>query len=105
MESFFKTLKHDEVYLCEYETFADVVARIPYFIEEVYNQKTLHSALGYQSPEDFENQLTYQQPKEGAPPDSPTPTCLVIGVHSKPYPCSRKCLPLVWELRVPSGVM
>ncbi len=64
MESFFKTLKHEEVYLCEYETFADVVARIPYFIEEVYNQKRLHSALGYQSPEDFENQLTYQQPKE-----------------------------------------
>ncbi|MBA7664745.1 hypothetical protein ES703_72808 [subsurface metagenome] len=36
MESFFKTLKY-EVYLCEYETLEDVVARLPYFIEEAYN--------------------------------------------------------------------
>ena len=64
MESFFKTLKHEEVYLCEYKTFADVVARLAYFIEEVYNQKRLHSSLGYQSPEDFQNKLVYERPME-----------------------------------------
>lgn len=35
----------------EYETFSDVLERIPYFIENVYNKNKLHSSLGYQSPE------------------------------------------------------
>ncbi len=66
MESFFKTLKYEEVYLCEYETMGDVMTRLPYFIEEVYNQKRLHSALGYRAPNDFE-ELLLSQENNGAP--------------------------------------
>jgi len=39
----------------EYETYREVVSRVPYFIEQVYNKKRLHSSLGYMPPEEFEN--------------------------------------------------
>ena len=42
------------VYLWEYRTLTDVQKRLPYFIEQVYNQKRLHSSLGYHSPAEFE---------------------------------------------------
>jgi transposase InsO family protein len=54
MESWFKTLKAEEVYLTEYETIADVLKNVPRFIETVYNDKRLHSSLGYFSPVEFE---------------------------------------------------
>jgi len=62
IESFFKTLKYEEVYLCEYETLEDVLERLPYFIEEVYNRKRLHSSLGYRPPNEFEEALFVQTP-------------------------------------------
>ena len=58
-ESFIKTLKYEEVYLSEYETITEARERISHFIEEVYNQKRLHSALGYMPPAEFE-QLNIQ---------------------------------------------
>ena len=63
-ESFFKTLKQEEVYLWEYETFSDVVERIPYFIEDVYNRKRLHSSLGYRPPEEYERLLAKNSSRE-----------------------------------------
>ncbi|MTE01015.1 IS3 family transposase [Paracoccus sp. YIM 132242] len=53
-ESFMKTLKVEEVYRAGYETFADVAARLPMFIKQLYNAKRLHSALGYRTPEEFD---------------------------------------------------
>jgi len=77
MESFFKTLKQEEVYLYEYETTDDVMARLPYFIEEVYNHKRLHSALGYVPPEEFE-ELAFKQ----ASSELPDQTLLILPVQS-----------------------
>lgn len=56
-ESFMKTLKYEEVYLNDYETMQDVLERVPRFIEDIYNKKRIHSALGYLTPSEFEAKL------------------------------------------------
>jgi transposase InsO family protein len=55
-ESFMKTLKYEEVLRNEYRDLADARASIAKFLEKVYNQKRLHSALGYLPPAEFEAQ-------------------------------------------------
>ncbi|MGE0281859.1 MAG: IS3 family transposase [Rhizobiaceae bacterium] len=58
-----KTLKLEAVYPMDFSTFADVADYIPTFIEEVYNTTRLHSALGYLSPQQFEDQHNRQMGK------------------------------------------
>jgi len=60
-ESFTKTLKVGEVYVSEYGTFAEVKERIGEFIELIYNQQRLHSALGCVSPVEFEQDIKSAQ--------------------------------------------
>ena len=56
-ESFMKTLKVEEVYLKEYETFEEAHSNIKQFIEEVYNAKRLHSSIGYMPPNEKEAEV------------------------------------------------
>ena len=55
-ESFFRTLKVEEVHLQEYSNFAHASACLAQFIDDLYNHKRLHSALGYLPPVEFEQQ-------------------------------------------------
>ena len=60
-ERWMRTLKEEEVYLSEYDTYQDALKNIGAFIDQVYNTKRIHSALGKLSPAQFEMQWSAQQ--------------------------------------------
>jgi putative transposase len=64
IESFFKTLKNEEVHCKDYDTMEEVVKYLPKFIDDVYNTKRLHSSLGYRTPEEFENEVLTLKPAD-----------------------------------------
>lgn len=65
-ESWMKTLKYEEVYRQEYRDLTEARTSIGRFIEKVYNQQRLHSALGYRPPVEFEQMLVNTQAGERA---------------------------------------
>ena len=65
-ESFMKTLKYEEVHRQEYRDLAEARASIEHFLERVYNQKRLHSALGYRPPVEFEQDMRRRPPEANA---------------------------------------
>jgi len=56
LQSVIKTLKREEIYANKYRDLEDLHSHIEEFIDGYYNQKRLHSALGHQTPEEFETQ-------------------------------------------------
>jgi transposase InsO family protein len=65
-ESFMKTLKREEIYANTYRDLDHLRRNIAAFIEQYYNRDRLHSALGYQSPEEFEQAASSATPATGA---------------------------------------
>ena len=64
-ESFFKTLKVEEFYLMDVISVAELAERLPYYIDEIYNEQRLHSSLGYLPPVEFEALHTNSGPQAG----------------------------------------
>jgi putative transposase len=64
-ESFMKTLKQEEIYCNQYRDFEDLSAHLEEFIGTYYNRLRLHSALGYQTPEEFEQAAMGASPSSG----------------------------------------
>src|ERR1700688_1547880 len=73
-----KTLKQEEVYRTEYRNLVHARAAIGEFLEKVYNEKRLHSALDYRSPVQFERTLVRRMEPEAANGKEQEVTCFGI---------------------------
>jgi putative transposase len=56
-ESFLKTLKREEIHANDYQDLGHLYTNVEAFIQQYYNRRRLHSALGYRTPEDFEKEI------------------------------------------------
>jgi putative transposase len=56
-ESFLKTLKREEIHANDYQDLGHLHANVEIFIQQYYNRRRLHSALGYRAPDDFEKEI------------------------------------------------
>jgi transposase InsO family protein len=77
-ESFFATLKREEVYLHEYRTFGEAAANLERFLDAVYNHKRLHSSLGYRPPSEFEAAFQTERDDERFLEDRSTLTLAMV---------------------------
>ena len=84
-ESFMKTLKREEIYANRYEDLKQLRANLEEFLEEYYNRQRLHSALGYRSPEEFEQQ------SKGSAADSRSATLKFFGNGENEMGASTRC--------------
>ena len=71
-ESFMKTLKQEEIYCNQYADFTELSAHLEEFIDTYYNRQRLHSALGYRTPEEFEQDAATAAPACGGSQDAAT---------------------------------
>ena len=77
-EGFFATLKREEVYLHDYQDFADAAAHLARFLDEVYNHKRLHSSLGYRPPSEFEAVRDTERIDDAFSDDTSDPTFALV---------------------------
>lgn len=67
-ESFIKTIKYNEVYLADYQTVSEARMNIDQFLKSIYNERRLHSSLGYVTPKEYEDRYYQNQQQEALSP-------------------------------------